>query len=76
MLVSAQSAVISNVRLNGGGNSGTLQFDNSVGSGWLNYCESDNINIIKIKSVVCRMLGYESDSGRISHSSKWSHLNY
>ena len=71
MLVSAQSAVISNVRLNGGGNSGTLQFDNSVGSGWLKYCESDT-NIIRIKSVVCRMLGYESDSERISHSSKWN----
>ena len=48
-------------------------FDNSVGSGWLNYYESDT-NIIRIKSAVCRMLGYESDSERISHSSKWNHL--
>ena len=51
-------------------NAGILQFLHPVleGTDWLYSCNSAiDIHII---SVVCRMLGYDSDSRRISFSSK------
>ena len=66
--VSAQSVKISDVRLNGGSsrNNGTLQLLIPVGTGgWQIHCGTLNT---KIASVVCRMLGYNTNG--ISYSGK------
>ena len=74
VLSAAQDIKILNVRLKDegeGSNFGVLQFlsPTPTGTDWLYSCGVTDISTL---SVICRMLGYESDSERVTFSSKWN----